>query len=143
MGKLIDITERIEAKRLALRGTIGPIPDSPPALTLCEEEALEIAEDLFSDFAFVQEPDICQTCGQRRAVADVYRSDADGLGGRLYCQRCLVAELRHNRLTPRCGKVDWLVAEALVGRDDAPIRVEVTWDTVRERALRFDGILLS
>ena len=140
MGKLIDITGRLEAKRLVRNVGRGPAPE------VFEEEAFEIAQDLFSDYAFVREPDLCQTCGQRSAAADVYRSDAvdSGLGGRLYCRRCLIAELRHNRLAPRCGKTEWLVAEILSDADDGdPVRVEITWDAVRQRAIRLDGVLLT
>jgi hypothetical protein len=87
---------------------------------------------------------ICESCTSRRAVAEVFRSDAvdSGLGGRLQCGRCLAAELRAGRCGPDARRAEARLAWLLRGRERS-LRIELEWDVHFERAIALDGMPLD
>jgi hypothetical protein len=86
----------------------------------------------------------CESCGGRKAVAEVFRSDAveSGLGGRLQCGRCLAAELRAGRCGPDARRAEARLAW-LLRRCAHSVRIELEWDVHFERALALDGVPLD
>jgi len=116
MGEVIDLS-RYRMPRAAR----PQVPDRPPA-----------------------REGTCESCAGRKAVAEVFRSDAveSGLGGRLQCGRCLAAELRAGRCGPDARRAEARLAWLLRGREHS-VRLELEWDVRFERAVALDGDALD
>ncbi len=151
MGNLIDITARLAERRLAREKRLVPYYEDW-AEPSCEEgtglsrEDLEVAVDLLAGMDAARSHHLCDTCGRREAVADVYRSDAveAGLGGLYQCRRCLIEEIRHNHDASVTKRVAGLVNRVLRERDgDDLVRVDIVWDRHAERAVEFEGVRIG
>jgi hypothetical protein len=135
VGKLIDITPYLAERRLG---------GAAPCWKLEVEEDLELVHDVLQEMEAARAAGLCDTCGRRRAVAEVFRSDAveAGLGGMYQCRSCLCGDLQHNRVGPAAKRAEWVLAQLLTGAD-ALLRIELEWDPHRERAVALDGIRLD
>jgi hypothetical protein len=86
----------------------------------------------------------CESCAQREAAAEVFRSDAvaAGLGGRLQCARCLAAELRRGRCGPEARRAETQLAWKLRDAEHS-IAIQIDWDVRQGRARALDGVPLE
>ncbi len=136
LGELIDLLPYLERRRPAAPVLAGPPPD--------DDLDHEIVLDLLDELEATRDEGVCESCRRRPAVAEVHRSDAidAGLGGMLQCRRCLASELSHNRCGPEARRAEWAVA-AVLREADQVVRIDIAWDTGRERALSVDGIRLA
>jgi hypothetical protein len=136
VGKLIDITPYLAERRL----TGG----AAPRWRVEVEAEIDLVRDVLQEMEAARNAGLCDTCGRRRAVAEIFRSDAvaAGLGGMYQCHTCLRGELQHNRPAHAARRAEWLLTQILGDRDTV-VRLELEWDPHRECAVALDGVRLE